>query len=65
MEIYDKDGFLVDINNKDMEIFGVRDKQDVIGVNLFENRMCPPNWPERIQTEDMVDFRLNYASDRT
>ena len=53
MEIYDKDGFLVDINNKDMEIFGVRDKQDVIGVNLFENPNVSAQLAERIQTEDM------------
>ena len=65
VEIYDKDGFLVDINNKDMEIFGVRDKQDVIGVNLFENPNVSAQLAERIQTEDMVDFRLNYAFDRT
>jgi len=65
VEIYDKDGFLVDINNKDMEIFGVRDKQDVIGVNLFENPNVSAQLAERIRTEDMVDFRLNYAFDRT
>ena len=65
VEIYDKDGFLVDINNKDMEIFGVRDKQDVIGVNLFENPNVSAQLAERIQTEDMVDFRLNYAFDWT
>ena len=64
VEIYDKDGFLVDINNKDMEIFGVRDKQDVIGVNLFENPNVSAQLAERIQTED-IDFRLNYAFDRT
>ena len=58
VEIYDKDGFLVDINNKDMEIFGVRDKQDVIGVNLFENPNVSAQLAERIQTEDMVDFRF-------
>ena len=65
VEIYDKDGFLVDINNKDMEIFGVRDKLDVIGVNLFENPNVSAQLAERIQTEDMVDFRLNYAFDQT
>ena len=48
-----------------MEIFGVRDKQDVIGVNLFENPNVSAQLAERIQTEDMVDFRLNYAFDRT
>ena len=47
-----------------MEIFGVRDKQDVIGVNLFENPNVSAQLAARIQTEDMVDFRLNYDFDR-
>lgn len=64
VEIYDKDGFLVDINNKNMEIFGIRDKQDVIGVSLFENPNVSSQLAERIQTEDVVDFSLNYAFDR-
>ncbi len=37
IEIYDQNGFMIDINNKDMEIFGVRDKADVLGVNVFDN----------------------------
>ena len=64
VEIYDKDGFLVDINNKNMEIFGIRDKQDVVGVSLFENPNVSSQLAERIQTEDVVDFSLNYAFDR-
>ena len=63
VEIYDKDGLLVDINNKDMEIFGVRDKSDVIGVNLFENPNVSPQLGERIRVEDRVDFRINYTFD--
>ena len=64
VEIYDKDGFLVDINNKNMEMFGIQDKQDVIGVSLFENPNVSSQLAERIQTEDVVDFSLNYAFDR-
>ncbi len=64
VEIYDKDGFLVDINNKNMEIFGIRDKQDVVGVSLFENPNVSSQLAERIRTEDVVDFSLNYAFDR-
>lgn len=65
VEIYDKDGYMVDINNEDMEIFGVRDKSDVIGVNLFMNPNLPPQLVERIRTEDSVDFRLDYSFERT
>lgn len=65
VEIYDKDGYMVDINNEDMEIFGVRDKSDVIGVNLFMNPNLPPQLIERIRTEDSVDFRLDYSFEHT
>lgn len=65
VEIYDTEGTLVDINNKDMEIFGVRDKADVLGINLFRNPNIPPQLAERISMEDMVDFRLDYSFERT
>lgn len=64
VEIYDKDGYLVDLNNKDLEIFGVVDKQDVIGVNFFENPNVPQNIRDRVRNEDLVDFRLNYSFER-
>ena len=57
VEIYDKDGYLVDMNNMNLEIFGVVNKSEVIGVNFFEN----PNVPQQIRDEDLVDFRLNYS----
>lgn len=63
VEIYDENGLLVDINNKDMEIFGIRDKADVIGINLFENPNVSSLLSERIRTEDELDFRLDYAFD--
>ena len=60
VEIYDKDGYLIDLNNKDLEIFAVADKSDVIGVN--------PNVPQdirdRVRDEDLVDFRLSYSFER-
>lgn len=61
VEIYDKDGYLLDINNKDAEIFGVKDKSDAIGVNFFENPNVPQNIRDRVRNEDLVDFRLNYS----
>lgn len=61
VEIYDKDGFLTNLNDKNMEIFGIRSKADVIGINLFDNPNVPPALAERIRREDMVDFRLDYT----
>ena len=45
IEIYDKNGYLKEMNNKDMEIFGLKNKSFGLGVNLFEN----PNVPEEIK----------------
>lgn len=64
VEIYDKEGHLIDLNNKDLEIFGVKDKQDVIGVSFFENPNVPQNIRDRVRNEDLVDFRLNYSFER-
>ena len=51
---------MIDLNNKDLEIFGVENKQDVIGVNFFENPNVPQHIRDRVRDEDLVDFRLNY-----
>ncbi|WP_276857003.1 ATP-binding protein [Bacteroides fluxus] len=61
VEIYDQEGCLVDVNNKDMEIFGIKDKADIIGINLFSNPNFSAAFIEQIKTEDEVDFRLDYS----
>lgn len=61
VEIYDKDGYLLDLNNKDLEIFGVINKEDVVGVNFFDNPNVPQEIRDQVRKEDLVDFRLNYS----
>ena len=63
VEIYDKDGYLLDLNNKNLEIFGIANKEDVIGIN-FENPNVPQTIRDRVRNEDLVDFRLNYSFDQ-
>ncbi|WP_455585626.1 ATP-binding protein [Bacteroides sp.] len=60
IEIYDKDGYLIDLNNKDMEIFKVKDKADVLGVNIFNNPNLSEEIKEKVKQNDIVDFRMNY-----
>ncbi len=60
IEIYDQDGFMLDINNKDMEIFGVDEKKNVLGVNVFDNPNIADEIKERMLTEERLDFRMNY-----
>lgn len=64
VEIYDKDGNLTDLNNKDMEIFGVSSKEEVLGINFFANPNVPLEIRDRVKNEDLVEFRLNYTFDK-
>lgn len=64
IEIYDKNALLIDINNIDMETFGVVKKEDVLGVNLFDNPNIPAYLKEQIEKEDLVDFRICYSFDK-
>lgn len=61
IELYDKDGYMVDINNKDMEIFGVKRREDALGLNIFENPVIPPQVVKALKRKEAIDFRLNYA----
>lgn len=64
IEIYDKDGYLTNLNNMDMETFGVVNKEDVLGVNMFDNPNIPSYLKDQIKKEDLVDFRICYSFDR-
>ena len=44
-----------------MEIFGLEDKNSVIGLNFFDNPNVPQAVRERVRMEDLVDFRVNYS----
>ena len=60
VELYDKDGYLVDINDKELEIFGLSDKNEVLGVNLFDNPNIPLEVKERLRAKEDVNFSINY-----
>ena len=61
VELYDKDGYLVDINDKELEIFGLSDKNEALGVNLFDNPNIPLEVKERLRAKEDVNFSINYA----
>ena len=60
VELYDKDGYLVDINDKELEIFGLSDKNEALGVNLFDNPNIPSEVKERLRAKEDVNFSINY-----
>ena len=60
IELYDKDGYLVDMNDKELEIFGLADMKEALGVSLFENPNIPENVKEKLRARENVDFSINY-----
>ena len=60
VELYDKDGYLVDINDKELEIFGLSDKHEALGVNLFDNPNIPLEVKEKLRAKEDVNFSINY-----
>lgn len=64
IELYDKDGFMTDLNDKEMEIFGFRHKEDVIGLNLFDNPLLPQGLKDKLKAGAPIDMSFNYDFDR-
>ena len=60
IEIYDSQGKLIDLNTCDMEMFGVKNSGQILGVCIFDN----PNFSEQtkaaIRRGESVDFTARY-----
>ena len=59
VELYDSEGYLVDINEADAHIFGST-RKDLLGVNLFENPAVPAKMLKGIQSGRAFSFPLVY-----
>lgn len=60
IELYDKEGYLIDMNDKELEIFGLADMKEALGVSLFENPNIPEDVKEKLRARENVDFSINY-----
>lgn len=60
IELYDKDGQMVDLNKKDMEMFRISNKEDILGVNIFENPILPEEIKQKIRDNENADFTFRY-----
>ena len=61
IELYDKKGYLVDLNNMDVEIFGLPSKESVLGLNIFENPMINDEIREKLISREPVSFHMDYS----
>ena len=60
IELYDMDGVLVDLNDKELEMFHIEKKEDVLGINIFENSIFPKEMKERLKKNEDADFTFRY-----
>lgn len=60
IELYDMDGVLVDLNDKELEMFHIEKKEDVLGINIFDNPIFPKEMKERLKKSEDADFTFRY-----
>lgn len=60
IELYDMDGGLVDLNDKELEMFHIEKKEDVLGINIFDNPIFPKEMKERLKKNEDADFTFRY-----
>ena len=60
IELYDMDGVLVDLNDKELEMFHIEKKEDVLGINIFDNHIFPKEMKERLKKNEDADFTFRY-----
>ena len=58
-ELYDENGVLVDINQADLDIFGVT-REQAVGLNMFENPNIPKYVNQSLKNGKDIFFPLNY-----
>lgn len=66
LEIFNKDGFLVDCNKEDLNIFGIENKQDYINskLSIFNSQNIPKDKIEDIIKGKAVHFNSIYDFDK-
>ena len=60
IELYNKEGVLVDLNDKELDLFHVDSKEELLGINIFENPIFPEEMKERLRNNEDADFTFRY-----
>lgn len=60
IELYSKEGVLVDLNDKELDLFHVDSKEELLGINIFENPVFPEEMKERLRNNEDADFTFRY-----
>ena len=60
IKLYNKEGVLVDLNDKELDLFHVDSKEELLGINIFENPVFPEEMKERLRNNEDADFTFRY-----
>ena len=64
IELYDSRGLLVDINNTDMKIFGIVDKEGILGLSIFENPLISDKEKQALRKGKSLELIIDYDFDK-
>lgn len=63
LELYDKDGLMIDVNYSRLKSMGIKDKKDILGHNLFNYTSFSDEIKEQIRKGETVRFVAKYNFD--
>ena len=63
LELYDKDGLMIDVNYSRLRSMGIKDKEDILGYNLFNYTSFSDEIKEQIRKGETVRFVAKYDFD--
>ena len=60
IELYNREGILIDMNAKEQEMFHLKQKEDLLGINIFENPIFPEEMKSKLRKHENADFTFRY-----
>ena len=60
IELYNQEGILIDMNDKEQEMFHLKQKEDLLGINIFENPIFPEEMKSKLRKHENADFTFRY-----
>lgn len=60
IELYNIDGVLTNINDKELEMFHLEQEHDILGINIFDNPVFPEEMKEKLKKFEDADFTFRY-----
>lgn len=60
IELYNREGILIDMNDKEQEMFHLKQEEDLLGINIFENPIFPEEMKSKLRKHENADFTFRY-----